>query len=200
MEIGLWETRPVRTWATEGHQIMLFYVTWNRNARSRPTPCCGNPVDAIVSRCAGRTSPFRFGHGFECALNASEHVRATRAQGRCQIHDRAERWALLATFELTDIVRTSVRKGGPGDQSHYPNGRRWAESAATWAATISSGATSGRSSRRSTWAGWTSKCSRTQGSLGHNEKIDPKVAADQRGHGIGVAIDTYTEAAAWTQW
>lgn len=35
---------------------------------------------------------------------------------------------------------------------------------------------------------------RTQASLGHNEKIDPKVAADQRGHGIGVAIDTYTES------
>lgn len=35
---------------------------------------------------------------------------------------------------------------------------------------------------------------RTQASLGHKEKIDPKVAADQRGHGIGVAIDTYTES------
>ena len=33
---------------------------------------------------------------------------------------------------------------------------------------------------------------RTQASLGHMEGIDPKVAADQRGHGIGVAIDTYT--------
>jgi len=35
---------------------------------------------------------------------------------------------------------------------------------------------------------------RTQASLGHKEKIDPKVAADQRGHAIGVAIDTYTES------
>jgi hypothetical protein len=26
------------------------------------------------------------------------------------------------------------------------------------------------------------------------EGIDPKVAADQRGHGIGVAIDTYIKA------
>lgn len=33
---------------------------------------------------------------------------------------------------------------------------------------------------------------RTQASLGHKEGVDPKVAADQRGHGIGVAIDTYT--------
>ena len=33
---------------------------------------------------------------------------------------------------------------------------------------------------------------RTQASLGHKEGIDPKVAADQRGHVIGVAIDTYT--------
>ena len=35
---------------------------------------------------------------------------------------------------------------------------------------------------------------RTQASLGHNAGVDPKVAADQRGHGIGVAIDTYTES------
>lgn len=34
---------------------------------------------------------------------------------------------------------------------------------------------------------------RTQASLGHKEGLDPKVAADQRGHAIGVAIDTYTE-------
>jgi hypothetical protein len=27
---------------------------------------------------------------------------------------------------------------------------------------------------------------RTQASLGHDEGVDPKVAADQRGHGIGV--------------
>jgi hypothetical protein len=36
---------------------------------------------------------------------------------------------------------------------------------------------------------------RTHASLGHDEGIDPKVAADQRGHGIGVAIDVYTKAA-----
>ena len=35
---------------------------------------------------------------------------------------------------------------------------------------------------------------RTQASLGHKERVDPKVAADQRGHAIGVAIDTYTES------
>jgi integrase len=34
---------------------------------------------------------------------------------------------------------------------------------------------------------------RTQASLGHKEEIDPKVAADQRGHAIGVAIDVYTK-------
>jgi hypothetical protein len=33
---------------------------------------------------------------------------------------------------------------------------------------------------------------RTQASIGHMEKIDPKVLADQRGHGIGVAVDVYT--------
>ena len=33
-----------------------------------------------------------------------------------------------------------------------------------------------------------------QASLGHEEGVDPKVAADQRGHAIGVAIDTYTES------
>ncbi len=33
---------------------------------------------------------------------------------------------------------------------------------------------------------------RTHASLGHKEGVDPKVAADQRGHAIGVAIDTYT--------
>ena len=33
---------------------------------------------------------------------------------------------------------------------------------------------------------------RTQASLSHKEGIDPKVAADQRGHGIGLALDTYT--------
>lgn len=35
---------------------------------------------------------------------------------------------------------------------------------------------------------------RTQASLGHDEKVDPKVAADQRGHALGVAINTYTES------
>ena len=34
---------------------------------------------------------------------------------------------------------------------------------------------------------------RTQASLGREEGIDPKAAADQRGHAIGVAIDTYTK-------
>jgi hypothetical protein len=34
----------------------------------------------------------------------------------------------------------------------------------------------------------------TQASLGHKEGVDLKVAADQRGHAIGVAIDTYTES------
>ena len=33
------------------------------------------------------------------------------------------------------------------------------------------------------------------GRRGHDAGIDPKVAADQRGHGIGVAIDVYTKAA-----
>ncbi len=35
---------------------------------------------------------------------------------------------------------------------------------------------------------------RTHASLGHQAGIDPKVAADQRGHGIGVSIDTYTKS------
>jgi integrase len=35
---------------------------------------------------------------------------------------------------------------------------------------------------------------RTHASLGHDAKIDPKVAADQRGHGIGVALDVYTQS------
>jgi DNA-binding winged helix-turn-helix (wHTH) protein/integrase len=35
---------------------------------------------------------------------------------------------------------------------------------------------------------------RTHASLGHEAKIDPKVSADQRGHGIGVAIDVYTKS------
>jgi len=36
---------------------------------------------------------------------------------------------------------------------------------------------------------------RTHASLGQNEGIDPKVAADQRGHGIGVSLDVYTKSA-----
>ena len=36
---------------------------------------------------------------------------------------------------------------------------------------------------------------RTHASLGHEAGIDPKVSADQRGHGIGVALDVYTKAA-----
>ena len=36
---------------------------------------------------------------------------------------------------------------------------------------------------------------RTHASLGHEAGVDPKVAADQRGHGIGVALDVYTKAA-----
>jgi integrase len=35
---------------------------------------------------------------------------------------------------------------------------------------------------------------RTHASLGHDAKVDPKVAADQRGHGIGVALDVYTKS------
>ncbi len=35
---------------------------------------------------------------------------------------------------------------------------------------------------------------RTHASLGHAAKVDPKVAADQRGHGIGVALDVYTQS------
>lgn len=35
---------------------------------------------------------------------------------------------------------------------------------------------------------------RTHASLGHDLKVDPKVAADQRGHGIGVALDVYTQS------
>jgi integrase len=34
----------------------------------------------------------------------------------------------------------------------------------------------------------------THASLGHRAKVDPKVAADQRGHGIGVALDVYTRS------
>ena len=35
---------------------------------------------------------------------------------------------------------------------------------------------------------------RTHASLGHEIHVDPKVAADQRGHGIGVALDVYTQS------
>jgi len=40
---------------------------------------------------------------------------------------------------------------------------------------------------------------RTHASLGHDAGIDPKVSADQRGHGIGVAIDVYTKSAMSTR-
>lgn len=35
---------------------------------------------------------------------------------------------------------------------------------------------------------------RTHASLDHDAGIDPKVSADQRGHGIGVALDVYTRS------
>ena len=35
---------------------------------------------------------------------------------------------------------------------------------------------------------------RTNASLGHGAKVDPKVSADQRGHGIGVSLDVYTRS------
>ena len=35
---------------------------------------------------------------------------------------------------------------------------------------------------------------RTHASLGHRSKVDPKVSAGQRGHGIGVALDVYTKS------
>jgi hypothetical protein len=35
---------------------------------------------------------------------------------------------------------------------------------------------------------------RTHASLGHQARVDPKVSADQRGHGIGVALDVYTKS------
>lgn len=34
---------------------------------------------------------------------------------------------------------------------------------------------------------------RTHASLGHEAGIDPRVAADQRGHGVDVALDVYTQ-------
>jgi integrase len=35
---------------------------------------------------------------------------------------------------------------------------------------------------------------RTQASLSHDKKIDPKIAADQRGHSVGVGVDVYTQS------
>jgi integrase len=35
---------------------------------------------------------------------------------------------------------------------------------------------------------------RTHASLGHAAKVDPKVASDQRGHGLGVAMEVYTRS------
>ena len=35
---------------------------------------------------------------------------------------------------------------------------------------------------------------RTNASLAHDAKVDPKVSADQRGHGIGVSLDVYTKS------
>ena len=40
---------------------------------------------------------------------------------------------------------------------------------------------------------------RTHASLGHDAGIDPKVSADQRGHGIGVSLDVYTHASLETR-
>jgi integrase len=44
------------------------------------------------------------------------------------------------------------------------------------------------------WAGF-QELRRMHASLGHDAGVDPKVTADQRGHGIGVALDVYTKAA-----
>jgi hypothetical protein len=35
---------------------------------------------------------------------------------------------------------------------------------------------------------------RTNASLGHKQGFDPKVAADQRGHGLGVSLGVYAQA------
>jgi hypothetical protein len=40
---------------------------------------------------------------------------------------------------------------------------------------------------------------RTHASLGHEAGIDPKVSADQRGHGIDVALDVYTHSSIETR-
>ena len=34
---------------------------------------------------------------------------------------------------------------------------------------------------------------RTNASLSHKQGVDPKVAADQRGHGLGVSMEVYTQ-------
>ena len=55
--------------------------------------------------------------------------------------------------------------------------------------------TCNRSWRRSAWAGRRSRCLRkTNASLSKKCGVDPKVAADQRGHGIGVSMDVYTSS------
>jgi integrase len=35
---------------------------------------------------------------------------------------------------------------------------------------------------------------RTNATLGHSANVDPKMSADQRGHGIGVSLDVYTRS------
>ncbi|MEP7367741.1 MAG: hypothetical protein ABI972_31155 [Acidobacteriota bacterium] len=35
---------------------------------------------------------------------------------------------------------------------------------------------------------------RTHASLGHDAGIDPKVSADQRGHGLATSLDVYTKS------
>jgi len=46
------------------------------------------------------------------------------------------------------------------------------------------------------WFGWVNfqVLCQTQAGFGHKEGADPKVAADQSGHAIGFAVDTYTES------
>lgn len=46
------------------------------------------------------------------------------------------------------------------------------------------------------WTGsqWLLEPTGLQASLSHKEKIDPKVAADQRGHDLGVAMNTYIDS------
>lgn len=45
------------------------------------------------------------------------------------------------------------------------------------------------SGRRSSLSGY--ECHQRR--IGHRLKLDPKVTADQRGHGVGVAINEYTK-------